>query len=254
MNEYLSGFVLGLIQGLTEFLPVSSSGHLFLAESLGVGEPSLTTNLLLHLATLLAVCICYRKKIFDLLKHPLGKEMRFYLLACIPTGILAAILRYAVNQTVRFLPFCFLVTSVLLLLPTVLKPASGEDPLARRPVWKAIFVGGMQGIACLNGISRSGSTVVALRLCGFSAERSAETSFLLSIPVIVASAAVELVTAKGDFAFDRSMAIGMITAFVVGIAAIKIFEKILKKDKMWIFSIYTFLLSIAAFYLVFFKR
>ena len=254
MNEYLSGFVLGLIQGLTEFLPVSSSGHLFLAESLGVGEADLATNLFLHLATLCAVLICYRKKVLALIKDPLGKEMRFYLVACIPTGILAAVLRFAVRQTVGFLPFCFFLTSVLLLLPKIIKPHIMSDPLEKKWVRKALLVGGMQGIACLNGVSRSGSTVTALRLTGFSPEKSAETSFLLSVPVIVASAAVEIVTSKGDFKFGGGTIIGMLTAFCVGIVAIKVFEKVLKKDKIAIFSIYTFLLFVVTFYMFFFKK
>ena len=86
MNEYLSGFILGLVQGLTEFLPISSSGHLMLLESLGVGKPDLMTNLMLHLATLAAVIAVYRKRLLYLIRHPLDARVKMILIASIPTG------------------------------------------------------------------------------------------------------------------------------------------------------------------------
>ena len=252
MNEYASGFILGLVQGLTEFLPVSSSGHLVLLEKMGVGEESLTMNLLLHLATLLAVIVCYRKKIFSLLKHPLGEEMRFLLVASVPTAVFAGAIRYFLPDTSDFLPFFFMVTTVVLLLPKIVKPKERE--IVCKPYGKAIFVGVMQGVACFNGVSRSGSTVTAMRLCGYSAEKSAETSFLLSVPIIIASAAVECLTNKSGLKFSGGAILGMVTAFVVGIGAIKLFVSVLKKDKTAYFSIYTFALSVLSFFLLFPKK
>ena len=248
MNEYLSGFILGLVQGLAEFLPVSSSGHLALLEELGVGTPDLATNLALHLATLLSVVTVYRKRIFALIRHPFCEEMRFILVASIPTGILAALIRYAVPKTTAFLPFFFLCTSALLVLPKIVKPK--ERIFLEKLYPKALFVGTMQGLACFDGISRSGSTVTALRLTGVDSEKSAETSFLLSIPVIVASAVVEISTNHGNFVLGGGLVVGMITAFLVGIIAIKAFIKVLKKDKTAYFSIYTFAVGIAAFFLL----
>ena len=248
MNDYLSGFILGLAQGLTEFLPVSSSGHLALLEAMGVGTPDLAVNLALHLATLLAVLVVYRKKIWSLIRHPFCEEGKFILIASIPTGVLAGVIRYVVPQTTAFLPFFFLCTSAILLLPVILRPK--ERDFGEKLYPKALFVGVMQGIACLNGISRSGSTVTALRLTGTDPEKSAEISFLLSIPVIVASACVEIITNKGKCALSGGLWIGMITAFLVGIAAIKVFIKVLKKDKTAYFSIYTFAVGIASFFLL----
>lgn len=248
MNDYLSGFILGLVQGMTEFLPVSSSGHLMLLESLGVGTPDLATNLALHVATLLAVFVAYGKKIVYLIKHPFDEKVRFILLATVPTGILAGIIRYFVPQTPAFLPFCFLLTSAILLLPKILKPKERE--LTHKLIPKSLFVGCMQGLACLNGVSRSGSTVTALRLAGVNAEESAELSFLLSIPIIVASATVECITAEGGFHVSGGLFVGMATAFIVGLGAIKLFLRVLKKDKTAWFSAYTFLLGIASFFIV----
>ena len=122
MNEILEGIILGLTQGLTEFLPVSSSGHLVLLESFGIGEQSTAFNLMLHLATLLAVVIFYRKKILSLIKHPTGDEMKFLLIATIPTAVMAGVIRYLIPIDSQWLPFCFAVTSVILVLPKILKP------------------------------------------------------------------------------------------------------------------------------------
>lgn len=248
MDQIINGIILGLAQGLTEFLPVSSSGHLMLLEHLGVGEPDLATNLALHFATLLAVLVFYRKKILFLLKHPLDERVKCLLLASVPTAFLAAIIRYFVPQTAAFLPFCFCCTSVLLLLPKICKPK--ESSLADHLVKKSIFVGVMQGIACFNGISRSGSTVTAFRLMGVNAEESAEMSFLLSIPIIIGSCIVEGLTAEGGFHLNQGVIWGMIVAFFVGLGAIKLFVNILKKDKTALFSIYTFALGIASFFLI----
>ena len=248
MNDYLSGFILGVVQGLTEFLPVSSSGHLMLLESLGVGSPDLATNLALHAATLLAVFVVYGKRIVYLVKHPLDERVRFILAATVPTGVFAGVIRYFVPQTAAFLPFCFITTSVILILPKIVKPK--ERALSDKLLGKSLFVGCMQGLACLNGISRSGSTVTALRLAGVNAEESAELSFLLSIPIIVASAVVECVTSQGSWKVNGGLLVGMITAFIVGSGAIKLFVGVLKKDKTAWFSLYTFLIGIASFFLI----
>jgi undecaprenyl-diphosphatase len=246
MNEYLYGLILGLIQGLTEFLPVSSSGHLAFAESLGVGSPDLCTNLLLHVATLAAVVAAYRKQIAELLKHPLSDKGKFILTATIPTGVIAAAIRYFFEQETRYLPFCFALTSVILLLPKIIKPRN-NGLYEKNSLRKAVIVGAAQGIACLNGVSRSGSTVVALRLCGAEKEESAEMSFLLSIPVIVGSALVEILTNRQKLQIGGGVILAMFVAFIVGFFAIKAFSAIMKKDRLHWFSIYTFAMAIAVF-------
>lgn len=248
MNEYLSGFILGLVQGLTEFLPVSSSGHLLLLESLGVGKPDLATNLMLHLGTLAAVVAVYRKKILYLIKHPLDPKVKMILIASVPTGIIAAIVRYLLPQTANFLPLCFMVTSAILVLPKIIKPK--ETEITNKLLLKSLAVGLAQGAACINGISRSGSTVTALRLCGVNGEESAELSFLLSIPVIVASSAVELIASGERGGINGGVLLGTAVSFVVGIAAIKSFVSVLKKDKTAWFSIYTAAVGIASFFLL----
>ena len=250
MNEYLSGFLLGLLQGLTEFLPVSSSGHLALVEYLGVGTESVGLNLFLHLATLFAVLIVFRKEVWYLLKNPLSEEGKFLLLATLPTAVMAGAIRYLVPQNVLFLPTAFMATSVLLLLPSVFRP----KPFAWGRGWekRALVVGIAQGLACFNGVSRSGATTAAGYMVGMG-ENSGKVSFLLSIPIIVGSAIVEGATGGFSDLHVGGAVVGALTAFLVGIFAIKLFLKILKKEKLYLFSIYTFLLSIGSFFLLFFR-
>ncbi len=250
MNEYLSGFILGLVQGLTEFLPVSSSGHLALLERLGVGEENLFFNLALHLATLLAVIVALREPLWRLIKNPLSDKAKFILIASIPTAAMAGVIRFFIPNNIAFLPFCFIATSVILLLPSVRRAKAwqfGQKGLVKR----ALFTGIMQGLACFNGVSRSGSTVSAMSLCGASPEDSAEVSFLLSIPIIVGSSAVELFAGGGGSIDGGSLFVGAVTAFLVGLCAVYACMKIIKKRKLWIFSIYTFLMGIASFLLLY---
>lgn len=250
MNEYLGGFILGLVQGLTEFLPVSSSGHLALLEAFGVGEENVFFNLALHLATLLAVLVSLRKSVWEAVRHPTSPKTLFILVASVPTACMAAAVRYLVPTSASFLPFCFITTAVILLLPSVISRPQwsfGDKGMVKR----ALITGLAQGVACFNGISRSGATTSAMCLVGLEPAESAETSFLLSIPVIVGSSAVELIGGGAAGINWGSLLIGAVTAFLVGLAAIRAFLKIMKKRKLWIFSIYTFLLGIVSFALLF---
>lgn len=249
MNEYLSGFLLGLVQGLTEFLPVSSSGHLALLEYLGVGEESVAFNLALHLATLLAVTVVFRKDLVRLIKNPLSKETRFLLLATVPTALCAGAIRYFLPQTADYLPTAFLTTSVLLVLPSVCQRGVC-DYLGKGWQRRAVFVGLAQGLACLNGVSRSGATVSAGYLVGMG-EESGKNSFLLSVPIIVGSAIVEAIGGGFSSVPVGGTIVGALTAFSVGILAIKAFLKVLKKRKIFLFSIYTFFLSVTSFLILY---
>jgi len=250
MRDVLDGIILGAVQGLTEFLPVSSSGHLALLQAIGIGKESLIFNLMLHLATLLAVLIVFRKQVWHLIKHPTSPEMRFLLIASIPTAIIAALVRYFIPMSAKMLPFFFLTTAVILMLPYLFKPKvtfTVSESLGRRGFFKALIVGTAQGIASIGGISRSGTTVTALRLCGADAEESTRTSFLLSIPIIVASAIVEALTTKSTPFSPYALVFGMAAAFLLGLLAVKTFCKIMKSNRLWVFSIYLVAVAVFAF-------
>ena len=253
MNGYLSGFILGLIQGLTEFLPVSSSGHLALAEKLGIGEENVFINLALHLATLLAVIVTMRRPLVEVIKHPLCDRTKFLLLASIPTFVVAGVIRFFMPDTTEYLPLFFTFTAVTLLLPRVLmgKERVTEPYRYDKLIRHALFVGAMQGIACFNGISRSGTTTSAMTLIGMNGKESAENSFLLSIPIIIGSTAAEFMLGGAKNVDVSVLAVGAITAFIVGIVAINVFLKVMRKGKLWLFSIYAFGMAIASFCLLF---
>jgi len=246
MNDILQGFILGLTQGLTEFLPVSSSGHLLLLEHFGIGEENLFLNLALHVATLLSLCLVLRKEIFAVIKHPLGEEMRFIILSAVPTAVLALVIRLYCPMEAEFLPFFFIATSVVLLLPYIVKPQERLF-VGKNCIKTAVITGLAQGVACFSGLSRSGTTTATLNLCGVNREDSAKLSFLMSIPVILGSTVVETASGGAQGVNVPMLIVGAVTAFAVGILAIKLFVKIVIKGKLWIFSIYTFLLGIATF-------
>ncbi len=250
MNEYIAMIILGLVQGATEFLPVSSSGHLVLLEKLGVGEPGVMNNLILHCATLLVVLIYYKKRIFYLISHPLCFQARFLLLASVPTALLAAVIRFLLPDTSGMLPFFFLLTSFLLVLPSLLPKSSF---FKNRAALKTLFVGTMQGVACFAGVSRSGATATALLLTGTPKGEVCEYSFLLSVPIILGSSAAELIISSPS-ALSLAVVPGFIAAFLSGLVSLKFFSRLLEKNRLPLFSAYTFVLFVLSFFLLYMRN
>ncbi len=242
--KYLKALLLGLVQGLTEFLPVSSSGHLMLLETVGFGEESLFFNIMLHLATLFSVCIFYRREIWRILKRPLQKKARLIIIATIPTGVIAFIVRLFIEQVgVRLLPFGFMLTTVLLIVGSLQWSEGKElDNLS------AFIVGIAQGAATIGGLSRSGSVYATQMVLGIPKEEAKDFTFLLSIPIILASMIVEIVAFKGyEDTEIMCLLLAMVTAFISGLLAIKVFIKSIQKKGLIPFAVYTFLLSIVSF-------
>jgi undecaprenyl-diphosphatase len=254
MSKYLEVMIRGCVQGLSEFLPISSSGHLLLLSKFGFTEQPLLYDIFLHVATLLVIIIVFRKSIIAILKDPLGDKAKFVIIASIPTAILAGVIRYFLYEySMQMLPFCFMLTTVILFstryarnINMLLKWDNGYPKCA-------LIVGVFQGIACLSGVSRSGLTVSAMKHLGMKNEESSELTFLLSIPIIIGSAIVELLCYEGTGNIVLSeLIIGMIFAFLSGLLAVNSFIKILNKGKIWLFSFYTFLASIVSFYVIYF--
>ena len=238
------GIILGLVQGLTEFLPVSSSGHLFLLEKLGVGNESLFFNVCMHLGTLLSVLIVMRKKWLPLVRKPFQKTNLFILLSCLPT-VGFALLTKALAPAL--LALGFMITAVFLFCAEKLH----FDRKRTLSVKTSILSGVFQGIAVLPGVSRSGATITALTLVGVDKTESADFSFLMSIPVILGSAILEILPLiSGDFTLATGdilpLILGTVTAFLSGCFAIKFFLKIVSTKSLLPFSIYTFLMSIVS--------
>lgn len=242
--------VLGLVQGATEFLPVSSSGHLLFLEKAGIGSPNLFFNICLHLGTLLAVVVCLRADILSLFRRDGRKTLLFLFLSCLPTGALALLFMYFAPSLVdgAMLPLGFMTTTALLVLARcfVGKPRFLDAKAS-------LLAGVFQGVAVLPGISRSGATVAALRLYGVEKRPAAEFSFLMSVPVIIASAFYEgiKITVSGEPpAVDLlPLLAGVAAAFLSGLAAIKFFLSLFEKRSLIPFAVYTAAMSAASFLL-----
>lgn len=203
----LNAILLGMLQGATEFLPVSSSGHLFLAQNfLGLREPELAFDTLLHLGTLVAVLFFLRREIADILgslfrrrrvfdEDPAAWGRRDVLLlavSMIPTGVIGLLFHDAVETgiTVRGVGIRYLFLTSFLLLST-LRFRHKMDP-ERIEVWEAFAIGVIQGAAVFPGLSRSGSTISLALVLGIGAARSAKYSFMISLPAILGAALVNL--------------------------------------------------------------
>jgi len=236
----LESIYLGLLQGFTEFLPVSSSGHLILAQKLWDIPGNLFFDVMLHLGTLLAVVIAMRKTIWQAIVNWKNKKLLYLIVANVPTFVIALLVKIFVpeNLMTQLLPIGFALTIVLIVISHYLaKPKLRLEQSGFLPV---IITGLTQGIAVLPGLSRSGSTISVLKLFGVNASDSAEFSFLLSIPVILASAVVEIwEVAKVPVNIPwHCVAIGIVCAFLSGLVAVSMVLKAVKR-KSWIaYAIY----------------
>lgn len=238
--------VLGIVQGLCEFLPISSSGHLVLLSYLFGIEDSLFVSILLHFATLLAVFVVMRKEIFYIIRHPFSEESMHLVIATIFTCIVAIILMPLITSSFegRFLPIFFLLSGVILLFAGKKKNCQGQKLDYKR----SIIIGIAQGFAIFPGLSRSGTTISAGLITKTDKEESAKFSFLISIPIILGSMLLE------SFKFVRAgevlsvnvvgIILSFVVAFVVGLITIKGMLKLTKEVNFKWFAIYLFIISI----------
>ncbi len=259
--------VLGIVQGLTEFLPVSSSGHLVLLSRLFGLEVDTFINLVFHLGTLVAVVAIFWKDILALFKKPF-KTLGFLVLASIPAAIVGFLLEDKIDELFNngkysgiILACLFLVTATVLISTEIfVKRRQTSLPLCMRTV---IPMGLAQAVAVLPGISRSGSTICAGTLAGGKGEEVAKFSFLMSIPVILGGFVVsvvkiiidrnELPVIENGVTFGVGMALGFVVSAAVGLFAIKVMLKAISKANYKWFAIYLILLAITCAVLFFVK-
>ena len=268
--EIWQAVILGFVQGLTEFLPVSSSGHVaFFQSVMGIDDSGIALffTIILHLGTLVAVVAVFWRDILDLFKKPF-KKLGFLVVATIPagiTGILVVVFDlddYLLNRSVVgiVLAVFFLVTATLLFVTEMIaKRRANTLPLCIKTV---LPMGCAQALAVLPGISRSGSTICAGTLAGCNAEDVAKFSFIMSIPVILGSFVVELALglykgeiqaefATGGATLGWSVALGFIVSALAGLFAIKVMLKVIKKANYKWFSLYLVLLAVTCIVLHF---
>lgn len=280
----LEAVLMGILQGITEFLPVSSSGHLAIFKN--VFEVNTNTGLLfdilLHVGTLVAVCIVYfkdiirmviegaglfldifrnigvfvhnlstnrRRKYYPLLKSPYRKLTLLILISTIPTGIFGLLLKGVIEVAEGGLLIpgvCLIATGVLLLISDHIP--RGDIKTKEAGYKSAAWIGICQGVATLPGLSRSGTTITACMVQGFDRKFAVKYSFLMSIPVILGAAFMELkdigkeaVIPKGEMFYYIA---GMSVAGIVGYVCIKTMLVAVKKKKFKVFSFYCLMVGI----------
>lgn len=278
--------VLGIVQGLTEFLPVSSSGHLAIFEHLlGVNmDGGMLFDVMLHLGTLTAIVLVFYKDIgkliiegFRMIRDVFGNARTFFqnqknaeetryskivhnnyrkfvlmiIVASVPTAIIGFLLRNLVTVTSATLLFPGLglfITGILLLVVDFVEP--GKKIPKDTSLWSALVIGACQGVAVLPGISRSGMTITAALLSGYNRKFAVKFSFIMSIPAILGAGILELKEAVGASNVTGSFLlcsfIGAIVAGIVGYFCIKFMLRLVQKKKLRYFSYYCFVIGMVA--------
>jgi undecaprenyl-diphosphatase len=239
------GVLLGLVQGLTEFLPVSSSGHLVLAEALAhVRTPGIFVEVALHVATLGSVLVVYGARLGRVLAGAARgeREARRYLgllaLGTIPAGVAGVLFHRAVEARFHALAF---VGAAFLVTGAALWSTRGLAARRRAPgAWGAVGIGLAQAAAIFPGISRSGSTVSAALWAGVTPAAAAEFSFLLAIPVIAGAALLEARHMVVDIAAvgGAALAVSVVVAFLSGIWSIRFLVALLARGRFYAFAPY----------------
>ena len=253
MSIFLVLFFMGLVQGLTEFLPVSSSGHLVLISKLFNMEESLFLSILLHVATLFSIVVVFWKDIWELIRHPFSKKTVMLMVATIPTCLIVLVLMPIIKSSFggALLPFCFLISALLLFATEFLTKKKTTHELN----YKTAFIMGIaQGFAVFPGISRSGTTICAGLLAGGDKKESAKFSFLMSIPIIILSMVMEIYEiCQGSVTINYSV-IAIIASFFIaflsGIFAIKFMMKLTEKGNLKWFSLYLLIIGIVTFFFI----
>jgi undecaprenyl-diphosphatase len=259
----LNAVILGIVQGLTEFLPVSSSGHLVLLQKVfGISEPTLFFDAMVHAGTLLAVFVVLWRDIWAILKRLIQPLTGLLILATIPTVAAALAFRKPIEyafESGQFLGVSFLITTALLVTAELLSRRAAVDKglkQAEEMNWlDALVIGILQAIAIIPGVSRSGATISGALSRKLDRDFAARFSFLLSIPAILGAVVLhtkDLIQGSGAEAETSGIGAvaviaGSLSAAVVGFFAIRFMLKIIREKSLFGFAIYTAVLGTLIF-------
>jgi len=244
MVDFIQIVVLSIIQGIAEWFPISSSGHLAIFHNF-FGFQSLGFDVFLHFASVLAVLILFWKDILSILNLKKKENLRYVgllILGIIPAGIIGVLFKDQIEglfSSLFYLGIFFIISGILVYSTKFFRP--GKEKIT----WfDGLFIGIFQAIAILPGISRSGSTISAGLIRGIDKEKALKFSFLMAIPLILGAGILELkdlVFSGIDYYF---LIISFILTFVVSLFTIKVLLKIVRSDKFYLFGIYNFIIGI----------
>ena len=244
--------VLGVVQGITEFFPISSSGHLVVMQALlGFKEPKLTFDIFLHIGTLASILIFFRKDILALSRNK--RLLILIAIASVPTFLIGFFMKDAVEGLFGMPGVAgsmLVITGIFLIISAVF---SGRNhPEKKAGILSSLIVGTAQGIAIIPGISRSGLTIGSGLLCGFGKDSAVRFSFLLAIPAILGATVLQIFKIGEGIAGNEMLCFmtGAIAACITGIAAIKILINIVKNNRLQFFGVYCILAGVVVLILI----
>jgi len=239
----LQSIFLGIIQGITEWLPISSSGHLVIFQTLFNIEVPILFDILLHFATLIVILVVFRKEIINILKAfpnyktPDGKLGWYIIIGTIPIGLAG----FFLNDTIESLFTSLKAVAIALIITSIILFLSEKFPGRRKMNWyDSIIIGISQAVALVPGISRSGSTISTGLILGLEKKQVATFSFLLVIPAIIGATILEFSPSNLEFNYIY----GIITAIIVGYFSLKWLLKIIVNNKFHYFGFYCLILGI----------
>ncbi|WP_298924218.1 undecaprenyl-diphosphate phosphatase [uncultured Allomuricauda sp.] len=256
--DIIDAIILGIIQGLTEFLPVSSSGHLELGKAIlgsnSLPEESLLFTVVLHFATALSTIVVFRKDVWDIIKGLFQftwNEQTQFSLKIIISMIPAALIGFFLEDFMEvFFDGAIIIVGIMLIITAILLYLADLAKTTDKGVsYRSAFIIGMaQAVAMLPGISRSGATISTAVLLGIDKSKSARFSFLMVVPLIIGKVAKDILS--GDINFEggetAAMGAGFAAAFIAGLAACTWMLKIVRQSKLTYFAIYCLIVGLIA--------
>lgn len=251
--EIYQGILLGILQGIAEFLPISSSGHLILGQHFfDLTEPMLAFDISVHMGTLGAIIIVFFKDIKNILIKPDLKLISLIIIGCIPTALIGYIIKKweeVIFSSVLLVGFMLIITGIILWQTRKKQDNSKLKNLKAQDIGfkSALFIGVCQGIAVIPGISRSGATISAGLFANLDKKMAVKFSFLLSIPAIIGAQILQLTDSMGTpFVISKATLFGTLASFVTGYFALIILLKTVNNGKLHLFAPYCWIAGISA--------
>ena len=245
MNELINYIILGIIQGLTEFFPVSSSGHLVLFQDyLKITNEGASAEIIAHFGTLFSILLFYRSSFFSSINEDDFfniKTIKLLVISTIPAIIFGLIFDFEQFFNYSFVQYSLMANGFLIIFMSLLKNSFSFDLNLK----SALLLGLFQSVAILPGISRSGMVISSALMLGLNKEKSIQYCFFMVVPIIILSIVYELLFSSGFEAINIVDGIGLfVSSFIIGYLSLYFLVQFLKKFDFWWFGLYCIIVSI----------